>query len=42
VWSICAAGGFVAAVLLLFVPKVAFADTAEAEAAAGAGRGDVA
>lgn len=26
VWAICAAGGFVAAVLLLFVPKVAFAD----------------
>ncbi len=26
VWAICAVGGFVAAVLLLFVPKVAFAD----------------
>ncbi|MBB2976277.1 MFS family permease [Microbacterium endophyticum] len=26
VWSICAAGGFVAAVLLFFVPKVAFSD----------------
>ena len=26
VWAICAAGGFLAAVLLLFVPKVAFAD----------------
>lgn len=30
VWGICAAGGFLAAVLLLFVPKVAFADSAEA------------
>ncbi|GAA1689660.1 hypothetical protein GCM10009808_03240 [Microbacterium sediminicola] len=27
VWAICAGGGFLAAVLLLFVPKVAFADT---------------
>lgn len=27
VWSICAAGGFLAAALLFFVPKVAFADT---------------
>ena len=27
VWAICAAGGFLAAVLLFFVPKVAFADT---------------
>ncbi|PZU32911.1 MAG: MFS transporter [Microbacterium sp.] len=26
VWAICAAGGFLAAVLLFFVPKVAFAD----------------
>jgi len=26
VWAVCAAGGFLAAVLLLFVPKVAFAD----------------
>ncbi|MBN9213921.1 MAG: transporter [Microbacterium sp. SCN 70-200] len=26
VWAICAAGGFLAAALLLFVPKVAFAD----------------
>jgi hypothetical protein len=26
VWAICAAGGFVAAVLLFVVPKVAFAD----------------
>ena len=25
-WKICAGGGFLAAVLLLFVPKVAFAD----------------
>lgn len=29
VWTICAVGGFVAAVLLFFVPKVAFADEAE-------------
>ncbi|MEJ1156424.1 MULTISPECIES: MFS transporter [Microbacterium] len=28
VWAICAAGGFLAAVLLFFVPKVAFADEA--------------
>ena len=27
VWAICAGGGFLAALLLLFVPKVAFADT---------------
>ena len=27
VWAICAGGGFVAAILLFFVPKVAFADT---------------
>lgn len=26
VWSVCAAGGYLAALLLLFVPKVAFAD----------------
>lgn len=42
VWIICAVGGFVAAALLVFVPKVAFADTAEEETAAGAGRGVVA
>jgi len=30
VWAICATGGFLAAVLLLFVPKVAFSDAAEA------------
>jgi len=29
VWTICAFGGFVAAVVLLFVPKVAFADAEE-------------
>ncbi|WP_425840840.1 MFS transporter [Microbacterium sp. PA5] len=29
VWAICAGGGFLAAVLLLFVPKVAFSDAAE-------------
>lgn len=33
VWAICAGGGFLAAALLLFVPKVAFSDTAEATAA---------
>lgn len=27
VWAICAAGGFLAAILLVLVPKVAFADT---------------
>jgi MFS family permease len=34
VWIVCAAGGFLAAVLLFFVPKVAFADPAEEPAAA--------
>ncbi|WP_345801973.1 MFS transporter [Microbacterium sp. AZCO] len=34
VWAICAGGGFLAAVLLFFVPKVAFADAEGAEAAA--------
>jgi len=29
VWAICAGGGFLAAVLLLFVPKVAFSDAAD-------------
>ena len=29
VWAICAAGGFLAAILLVFVPKVAFADAPE-------------
>lgn len=29
VWSVCAAGGFLAALLLLFVPRVAFADSTE-------------
>ncbi|CAN7217303.1 MFS transporter [Microbacterium sp. LjRoot45] len=33
VWAICAAGGFLAAALLFFVPKVAFADAAETPAA---------
>ena len=41
VWSICAAGGFAAAVLLLFVPRVAFADRPEAEVDARAAQGDV-
>ena len=34
VWTVCAAGGFLAAVLLMFVPRVAFADP-DAEAAVG-------
>lgn len=34
VWSICAAGGFLAAVLLVFVPRVAFADEVSAEVTA--------
>ncbi len=32
VWAVCAAGGFLAAALLFFVPKVAFADTLPDEA----------
>ncbi len=32
VWIVCAAGGFLAAALLFFVPKVAFADTLPDEA----------
>ena len=36
VWSICAAGGFLAAVLLVFVPRVAFADEVSAEVTASA------
>jgi MFS family permease len=35
VWIVCAAGGFLAAALLLFVPKVAFADSAPETVAAG-------
>jgi MFS family permease len=34
VWTICAAGGFLAAVLLLFVPRVAFRDSDPVPAAA--------
>jgi MFS family permease len=34
VWVVCAAGGFFAAVLLFFVPKVAFADAETAEVTA--------
>jgi MFS family permease len=34
VWAICAGGGFLAAALLFFVPKVAFADTLPEAAAA--------
>jgi MFS family permease len=41
VWSICAAGGFLAALLLFFVPKVAFADTLPEEAEAVAGEAQI-
>ncbi|MFG6445112.1 MFS transporter [Microbacterium sp. P06] len=41
VWAVCSAGGFLAAALLFFVPKVAFADSAPEEAAAAAGRSQV-
>ncbi|MGP3535382.1 MFS transporter [Microbacterium sp. RD1] len=41
VWIVCAAGGFLAAVLLLFVPKVAFADSLPEEADAAAGSAQV-
>ncbi|SDO53866.1 Major Facilitator Superfamily protein [Microbacterium sp. ru370.1] len=41
VWIICSVGGFLAAILLFFVPKVAFAD-AETDARATAPRGDLA
>ena len=41
VWSICAAGGFLAAVLLFFVPKVAFADTLPEEVEAVAGEAQI-
>lgn len=42
VWTVCAAGGFLAAALLMFVPKVAFADAETAEGAVAGARGDVA
>ncbi|MGZ0711372.1 MFS transporter (plasmid) [Coraliomargarita sp. W4R53] len=35
VWSVCAAGGFLAAILLFFVPRVAFADDRPGEVVAG-------
>jgi len=40
VWSICAGGGFLAAIVLFFVPKVAFADEHpdDVEAVAGESR----
>ncbi|WP_249353996.1 MFS transporter [Microbacterium sp. 2FI] len=41
VWAICAAGGFLAAVLLFFVPKVAFADEMPDEAEAVAGESQI-
>ncbi|TDN88474.1 MFS transporter [Microbacterium sp. BK668] len=41
VWAVCAAGGFLAAILLFFVPKVAFADAdGSAEEAADAAAGE--
>ncbi|WJM14942.1 MFS transporter [Microbacterium arborescens] len=40
VWAICAAGGFVAAVLLFMVPRVAFADADESPAAPSADESD--
>jgi MFS family permease len=42
VWLICSAGGFLAALLLCFVPKVAFAEADEAGVSATAARGDLA
>ncbi|MET0297521.1 MAG: MFS transporter [Microbacterium sp.] len=41
VWSICAGGGVLAAVLLFFVPKVAFADTLPEQLEAAAGESQV-
>jgi len=41
VWIICSAGGLLAAVLLFFVPKVAFSDDAETDVATTAARGDL-
>ncbi len=41
VWAVCAAGGFVAAGVLFFVPKVAFADTLPEELEATAGEAQV-
>ena len=41
VWSICAGGGLLAAVLLFFVPKVAFADTEPEELEAAAGESQI-
>ena len=35
VWTVCAVGGFLAAALLFFVPKVAFSDADAADTAAG-------
>ena len=41
VWAICAGGGFVAAAVLFFVPKVAFADTLPEESDAVAGEAQI-
>jgi MFS family permease len=41
VWAICAGGGLLAAVLLFFVPKVAFADEAPESAEAVAGESQI-
>lgn len=41
VWIVCAAGGFLAAALLMFVPKVAFADSLPETADAASGQAQV-
>jgi len=41
VWAICAGGGLLAAVLLFFVPKVAFADEVPESADAVAGESQI-
>lgn len=41
VWAICAGGGFLAAILLFFVPKVAFADAAPEAAESVAGEAQI-
>lgn len=41
VWIVCAAGGFLAAVLLFFVPRVAFTESTAGESEAAAGQAQV-
>ncbi|MFG6502730.1 MFS transporter [Microbacterium sp. P05] len=41
VWAVCAGGGFAAAAVLFFVPRVAFADSATEDEAATAGQAQV-